>query len=294
MDRLRKDAVALGAFAALVTAVLIDGSEFLRVRAISKADGRYDTEDTVIFALVVASAFAFALATLVVLSIVRTAGRKAVVAFVAMAFSPYLGALPVYWYVYRDVAPEWHINIAGEHRWAQPAALAAALVVYGLLHFASNRAQRTAAVDSLRKDAVALSVGAFAAVLTAVLIGGPKLLRVRAIANAHGHDSSEDALALGLVVASSLVVALVTLSVLSLVRNVWGKAIVVYTAMALSLVASAPVYWYVYRDDFPDIAKEHRWAPPAALAAALVVYCFFHLATTRAQRTAAEVSGTEP
>ena len=124
-------AIAAGVFAAIVIAALIAGRELARVRVISLAYGHSYQDEIVVFVLVVASTFTFAALALVALSRARGEGAKLFVVVAAIVLS-FFASLPVYWYVYRDAPAGMHINISGEHRWAQPAGIVAALLTYGL------------------------------------------------------------------------------------------------------------------------------------------------------------------
>ena len=100
----RAFAISAGVLAATIVSALIAGSELRRVRAIARMYGHSSADATIVFALAVSSA--------------------------------------ALWYAYRDAPPGWHINIAEEDRWAQPAGSVAALVVYGLCHVAAVRSRR--------------------------------------------------------------------------------------------------------------------------------------------------------
>jgi hypothetical protein len=135
MERMRRElaAISIGLLVAGIVATLIEGREFLRVRAISLAYGHDYRDAVVVFSLVMAGTLAFTGALLALLSATRSSDRKGLIVAFAFPLS-FFACLPVYWYTYRDTPPGWHINIAKAHRWAQPAGVAAALLVYVVSH----------------------------------------------------------------------------------------------------------------------------------------------------------------
>ena len=149
MERIRRQIapISIGVFVAVVVAAIIDGREFLRVRSISLAYGHDYRDSLVVFLLVVAATFVFAAVGLAAVSASDSADRKALIGMAALLLSLF-ASLPVYWYTYRDAPEGWHINIAEEHRWAQPAGVAAALFSYGLWQRVARRRYGARSVSS--------------------------------------------------------------------------------------------------------------------------------------------------
>lgn len=148
MERIRRDVAAIvaGLVVAVSVAAIIDGRELRRVRSIAFAYGHDDHESSVVFLLVVGSTFVFAAVALTALSLARDADRRALVVLLVLPASLF-ACLPVYWYIYRGTPSGWHISIAEEHRWAQPAGIAAALLAYGVARAAVS------AIQNLKKRA---------------------------------------------------------------------------------------------------------------------------------------------
>jgi hypothetical protein len=138
LDRRRVIAIIGGVIAAAAVAALVAGREFVRVRdimlSIPSADVavRDMTEQRMIVAIVILSAAGAAFCLCLALAVARPNAHAPIVGCLTPLLA-FAAVLPVYQFVYHGVPPGWHINIAEEYRWAQPAGVVAGLLAYAVV-----------------------------------------------------------------------------------------------------------------------------------------------------------------
>jgi hypothetical protein len=148
-------------------------------------------------------------------------------------------------------------------------------------------------MERIRENIAAIVVGSVVALVVAAIIDGPEYLRVRSISIAYGHDYHDSRDVFVLVVATTFAFAAVALVVLSVARGADRKALVVLSALPLSLFAALPVYWYTYKGAPPgwhiNIVEEHRWSQLAGVAAGLLAYAVARVIVLALRRGTREI-----
>jgi len=138
MTHLRHLPVLSGVLTAFAVATLIVLPEYRRVRAIIDVSSRptesVPMDPLVMATLSVGAATLTALAALLFVSRVRRESFRVVGALVAPVILGFVATVPVYRYVYGAFPGADHVAIPSVYRWSGPAAIASALIIWGLLH----------------------------------------------------------------------------------------------------------------------------------------------------------------
>ena len=138
MKRPHSFPVLAGGFSAFVVSTLFVLPEYRRVRAIDSASatsaGLTSMDALTMASLSVGAATILGFLAVLFVTRVRRESLRVIGGLVAPAALGFLSAQPAYYYVYRQFPGADHVSIPAVYRWSGPAAIAAALIIWGLLH----------------------------------------------------------------------------------------------------------------------------------------------------------------
>ena len=156
MTHLRIVPEIAGGLTALVVSTLLVLPEYRRVRAIEAASpvtaGSPSMDALTMASLAVGATTLLGVLAVLFVSRVRRESFRVIGGLCAPAVLGFLSAQPVYHYVYSQFPAAGHVSIPAAYRWSGPAAIATALITWGLLHLCI-RPTKTATRTASRPEA---------------------------------------------------------------------------------------------------------------------------------------------